>query len=229
MTGKIYKITNQVNGKVYIGQTTKSLKERFNKHCWATSSNDVYHQSMAIKLAIHKYGKENFKIELIEECDINKLDEREVYWISYYDSYNNGYNCTKGGQNGATRPTKLSWKEECEVIEAKYLGFGNKEIAEVYNINRSSIFNIFKRHNLIFPKPLMIAERINKQEFIEFLETNPSQQDIADHFHICKCSVYKYMKSHHIEYNFSTSVRPLTDNAEGENVLRTQSMAKIEK
>ena len=50
---------------------------------------------MAIKKAIRKYGKENFTIELIEEVETDKLDEREVYWISFYNSYNDGYNCSE--------------------------------------------------------------------------------------------------------------------------------------
>ena len=79
MLGKIYKITNKINGKVYVGQTTKTLKERFEKHCWGTTKKDSYHFNMAIKKAIKKYGKENFTIELIEEVETTKLDEREVY------------------------------------------------------------------------------------------------------------------------------------------------------
>ena len=77
MLGKIYKITNKINGKIYIGQTVKSLKERFQKHCWGTTEKDSYHLNMAIKKAIRKYGKQNFTIELIEEVEQNKLDERK--------------------------------------------------------------------------------------------------------------------------------------------------------
>ena len=77
MKGKIYKITNKINGKIYVGQTTKSLNERFQKHCWGTTQNDKYHLNMAIKKAIKKYGKENFAIELIEEVELDKLDERD--------------------------------------------------------------------------------------------------------------------------------------------------------
>lgn len=52
---------------------------------------------MYIKRAIHKYGKDKFHISLIEEVSVEKLNEREKYWITYYDSYNNGYNLTLGG------------------------------------------------------------------------------------------------------------------------------------
>lgn len=62
---------------------------------------------MHIKRAILKYGRQNFSIKELEECDTGKLDEREVYYISLYDSYNNGYNSTKGGKSGA-KPLKLN-------------------------------------------------------------------------------------------------------------------------
>jgi len=52
---------------------------------------------MVIKRAIHKYGKENFIIEEIEKCNQELLNEREKYWISFYNSYENGYNSTLGG------------------------------------------------------------------------------------------------------------------------------------
>jgi group I intron endonuclease len=215
MLGKIYKITNLVNGKIYVGQTTKSLKERFQRHCWGTTEKDSYHLNMAIKKAIKKYGKNNFTIELIEEVETDKLDEREVYWISYYDSYNKGYNCTIGGQNGATRHTKLSWTEENEVIEAKYLGFSIAEIEKAYNIDRTTVHNIFKRHDLKMPNRRNLVNRINIEEFEEFLKMNPTVKQIEKKFNICRCSIYNYMKKHNIEYNFPTSVQTLTGNAEG--------------
>lgn len=215
MLGKIYKITNKINGKIYVGQTVKSLKERFNKHCWRTTEKDRYHLDMAIKKAIRKYGKENFTIELIEEVETTKLDEREVYWISFYDSYNKGYNCTLGGQNGATRPTKLSWIEENEVIEAKYLGFSIKEISEVYNIDRTTVHNIFKRHSLKMPNKRNLEDRINLKEFEAFLTSNPTEKQLAKKFNICRCSVRNYIKKHNIEYNFPTSVQTLASKVEG--------------
>lgn len=215
MKGKIYKITNKLNGKIYIGQTVKSLEKRFQKHCWETTENDKYHLNMAIKKAIRKYGKENFTIELIEEVETDKLDEREVYWISFYDSYNKGYNCTLGGQNGATRKCSLNWTQENEVIEAKYLGFSSKEIGEVYGIDRSTVHNIFKRHNLKMPIKRNLEDRINKDAFMQFLSTNPTCKEIENKFKICRCSVFNYLRKHHIEYNFSTSVQTLAGKAEG--------------
>lgn len=90
--GRIYGIINLVNSKIYIGQTTQSLKQRFNQHARAKSY---------IGNAIRKYGKENFVYELIEECaTAERLDERERFWIAEFNCvYPRGYNRTPGGDS----------------------------------------------------------------------------------------------------------------------------------
>ena len=92
--GIIYKITNTINGKIYIGKTTRALDVRFNEHVKA----DSY-----IGNAIRKYGEENFLREVIEECETSKqLNEREIFWIAHFNCKQpNGYNQTDGG-DGAT-------------------------------------------------------------------------------------------------------------------------------
>ena len=91
---KIYKITNAVNGKVYIGQTKDSLHRRFQGHCWKSSG------CIKLKHAIQKYGKENFYIEEIDHAEsVAEVNHKEVFWIDYYKSQNNkyGYNILQGG------------------------------------------------------------------------------------------------------------------------------------
>ena len=85
----IYKITNLKNNLVYIGQTV-NFGIRRREH-WSDKTNDDLHND------IQKLGREYFKFEIIEKCDVDQLDEREKYWIEYYDSYNMGYNNTEGG------------------------------------------------------------------------------------------------------------------------------------
>ena len=94
MYGVIYKITNKFNCKDYIGQTVQTLKERFKQHTKADS---------VIGHAIRKYGRKNFTIEVIEECETREqLNEREIFWIAFFNcKVPNGYNYTDGGQ-GAT-------------------------------------------------------------------------------------------------------------------------------
>lgn len=89
----IYKITNKINGKIYIGQTVRSLTERISEHLRKRQS--------LVSKAIFKYGIENFTIEQIDHAhSINELNAKEQYWIDFYDCITpNGYNQCEGGGN----------------------------------------------------------------------------------------------------------------------------------
>ena len=88
--GYIYKIQNKINGHVYIGQTVKVLEKRFQQH--RNNYNKPYFSQLSLYKAFNKYGIENFTFEQVEEVPNEQLDEREKYWIEYYNSYKNGYN-----------------------------------------------------------------------------------------------------------------------------------------
>lgn len=110
----IYKIQNKINGKVYIGQSNH-IEKRFRQHCYSIKRA---HGRSIVDYDIEKYGKENFDFSIIEECFPEQLNERETYWISYYDSYKNGYNCNEGGEqqsigenNGRAQLTEDDVKE----------------------------------------------------------------------------------------------------------------------
>lgn len=89
----IYKITNTTNGKCYIGQS-RDIEARWAKHLSAYKSSPEW----ALYKAFKKYGIDAFSFEVIEECTIEELNEREIYWIAHFDSFNNGYNMTLGGE-----------------------------------------------------------------------------------------------------------------------------------
>jgi len=84
----IYKITNLLNGKVYVG-----------KHTCDRIENLYFGSGVAIKRAIKKYGKDNFKKEIVCVCDTEeKLNDAEIHWIEKFGSFGDGYNLTKGGE-----------------------------------------------------------------------------------------------------------------------------------
>ena len=94
----IYKIINTINNKIYIGKTIHSIDKRLKKHFYlADKKTNRY-----LYDAINKYGKENFKIELIETCKYELANEKEIYYIFFFKSNNKlfGYNMTKGGDGG---------------------------------------------------------------------------------------------------------------------------------
>lgn len=88
----IYKITNQINQKSYIGQS-KDIEQRFAQHKRNIGS---FENSMYIEM--QQYGLNNFKFEILEECKEEQLDAREQYWITHYNTFINGYNLTPNGK-----------------------------------------------------------------------------------------------------------------------------------
>lgn len=143
MKGFIYRIFNTINGKSYIGQTIQDVKQRFYQHCATKCGKEV--SNMAIHKAIKKYGKSNFILYTIEEVDTNDLDNRERYWISYYDSYNSGYNSTIGGQDGV-KPYKNLDSEE--VIKQYQSGKSLRKLGAIFQVDKQTIKDLLIRHNI---------------------------------------------------------------------------------
>lgn len=95
----IYKITNNLNGKIYIGKTTGSVEKRFQRHC------RLYSRCPKLAQAIIKYGPESFSIETIDTANsVDELNKKEIKWIDELNSIKKGYNLTHGGDGGS--PTK---------------------------------------------------------------------------------------------------------------------------
>lgn len=121
MSSKIYKITNIINNKIYIGYTKKSLDERLKSHFYYAK-----HGKLPLSHAIKKYGKENFKIELIEESENDNYihKEREKYWINRLNSRNPkiGYNVAAGGDGGDTLSKNPRKDEIYKKLNARRIG-----------------------------------------------------------------------------------------------------------
>lgn len=88
----IYKVLNKINGKIYIGQTTRTLDKRKEEHI-NSKDDSFFHQ------ALRKYGNDNFEWEIIFECNnLSTLNEQEIFYINKYNSYKKGYNMSLGGE-----------------------------------------------------------------------------------------------------------------------------------
>ena len=131
--GYIYLITNLVNNKLYVGQTVNTISHRWKDHLYESyngnKSNSLLHR------AIVKYGESNFDVKEIEECQDNLLNEREKYWIKYYDTYythDKGYNLSYGGEGN----TKYS---DEEILYLWNQGYRNCEIARLLDSNDGTI------------------------------------------------------------------------------------------
>lgn len=145
----IYKITNKNNNKIYIGQSI-NIEERWKKHIYSPS-NSLIHQ------AIVKYGVQSFAFEILEECASEQLNEREKYWIAYYNSVIPfGYNKTEGGDSANldenTRYQKLdSEKVDQIILLLKNSTLTEREIANIFNVSEDfiSYINLGRNHRRI--------------------------------------------------------------------------------
>lgn len=200
--GKIYLITNDINSKVYVGQTIQSLKKRFNGHCCYSKSDKSV--NMYIKRAIHKYGRDKFHISLLEECPIENLNSREKYWIDFYDSYNNGYNLTKGGQDSnyfslhRLEDIVDIKKFEQYILEFKPLAI---EVSKHFGISKCSVYNLIKRignPNLILnsynPRKGKTINDIDKKELVKLYNEGWSILDLVKKYRVRKTRISKYLK-----------------------------------
>lgn len=117
----IYKATNNINGKVYIGQTIRTLEERISEHKRKKES--------VLGRAIRKYGKDNFSFEIIDSAEnVDELNEKEKYWIDYYNSCDKekGYNLCAGGDGTfGYHHSEESKKKMSEKKKEIYIGDGN--------------------------------------------------------------------------------------------------------
>ena len=133
----IYKITNDINNKVYIGKTHFSIEKRMREH--KHDAHKPGYENRPLYKAMRAYGTQHFHIELLEET--NQPEAREIFWIDCYDSYHNGYNATYGG-DGAPR---LDYNQ---IINTYLDGHSVKETAEICNVDVSYTSIILKQHGI---------------------------------------------------------------------------------
>lgn len=148
--GFIYKITNNINNKIYIGKTKYTIEKRFNGHIKRAEHND---RNYPLYNAMNKYGIENFSISVIEECSEDLLNEREKFWISKFNSTDReiGYNLTLGGEGGDTYSYQSEERKlEISKLKSEHSGMKlgspgrTKRLATIKRTNICSISHLGK-------------------------------------------------------------------------------------
>jgi len=139
----VYKITNLINNKIYIGQTTETLNQRFSRHCGYQLNDGTY-----LHKAMQKYGVENFTIEQIDAANNQQeLDELEIYWINFYNScdHDTGYNLknVKGKCGGDTLSNNPNLSTISQKISATKMGGKNPQSHKVKAIDVANDLEIF--------------------------------------------------------------------------------------
>jgi hypothetical protein len=162
----IYRITNKINGKHYVGQT-KNIRNRWNRHkeLQKKAGDKQYKHKRYIQVihhAIAKHGLENFEFIVLEEVDTQEdANGREKYWIKYYDSLKNGYNSVPGGQVVSGPDHPMYGMDPPNKI------FLNKntisEIVYKYTVDKKSLCDLSKIYRLAIPTLRRLLEEKNIQ------------------------------------------------------------------
>ena len=177
--GYIYKITNKINGKVYIGQTKKTIEERFQEHL----KKAKIHTNRYLYDAMNKYGYENFIVSQIEKCPDNNLDEKEIFWIAFYQSNNKlyGYNMTAGGGGGNT------W------INNPYKKETSKRLSQANKGKKHKMSNEWKQ-NITQSNKEKKTILINKNDLEKDIKSFMSIEDICKKYNFSRKTFYNKCK-----------------------------------
>lgn len=158
----IYVITNDVNGKQYVGKTELTIEERFKDHIH--DHGRCRHEKRPLYDAMNKYGVEHFHIEMLEETD--NACEREIYWIEKLGTFHDGYNATKGGDGKPYLDYELIIETYKEVQNCQ-------EVARIVGCHSDSVQEIVKNAGI----PIIPSQEINRRR----LSKAVNQYDLKTH------------------------------------------------
>lgn len=137
--GYIYMIRNTINDKKYIGKTEQyDVHIRWKEHIKCINREEC--KNRALYMAFNKYGLENFEFSVIEQTE--NTCEREMYWISYYDTYKKGYNETLGGDGRAYVTIDL------DALREYYKDHIFKECCEHFGVSSKTMRNIMRQNGI---------------------------------------------------------------------------------
>lgn len=174
----IYKITNKINGKCYIGQTIKPANTIWKEHCARAFYPHETCQRKSLYRAMRKYGLDNFNFEVLQDNieTHEQLDKAEIYWIDFYNSFINGYNETFGGQG----PREILPNQE--IIEDYKKTKSARQTALNFGIDHSTVDHILNYNNVPrFTHRQTVGKsiKITKNDFVKEFE---SVKDCAEWF-----------------------------------------------
>lgn len=149
----IYKITNKINGKIYVGQSI-DIEERWKQHEYKAFNTNSNAYNSAIHQAFRKYGVENFEYQVIELCSVEELDEKEIYWIDKLGTLSpNGYNILPGGQK-TRASTRILFCKKCgkEICRDNESGLCRSCVQIKTDISKEELYQALLNNNGNFTK-----------------------------------------------------------------------------
>lgn len=214
--GLIYKVTNYITNKIYIGQTTKPLNKRISGHKNVIPFHKTYFHN-----ALNQYGENKFIWEILGYCDSREeLDEAEITCIEFFQSNNKiyGYNLTKGGKgfNGG-KHTEASKQKRLKsitgkkhkldprysqislqsILELRNKNLSLKEIAKILNTGWSIVRNILRMNNIKLQSVLKKSVDLNLA--IKLRKKNKTYDEISKELNVSTPTLKKFLKENNIK------------------------------
>ena len=202
--GEVYKITNLITNKMYIGQTRSHYLNngkyrpfghmgRFKKHLNEASRINVNCSCRYLNSTINKYGATNFKCELITTCNINELDYYEIKYISELDTkYPNGYNLTNGGQNcGFEKGKKIVLEEEFKPKQDMSLNLNLKRSEQTKQLISKRLTD-YKSDLQVRKDDMTRVQKIHAINRFDKYKNIPIDNNIDKYIHIIKNNTLNY-------------------------------------
>lgn len=204
--GRIYIIRNTVNSKVYVGQTTVSIKLRFQNHLSAARNNKDY----VIGKAIRKYGQDKFYVELLEECLKEELNDREKYWISFFKATDSryGYNLSIGGHH----PFTTKEINESQVIALFNDGIPAYKIAKQLHVGVQKVTQILKDKNIKYGIDLQKTDKVEEAMIVDLYLDGYSTVDIGKQFNKNKSTIRRILLRNNVELRTFKETKNLKGN-----------------
>lgn len=232
MSYGIYSITNQITGDKYIGQTKVSFEDRWKHHLNDLKRN--IHDNDYLQKAWNKYGEDAFEFKAIHICDeLDILNDLEVYYIKKYDSFNNGYNLTSGGdgfEGKISEETRLKMIENAKISARNNSDYTENQIAKVKEllVNENYVGKLSKiakitgvRENVISSVRALTSwvdvkselnekiieindkETRNKNIIVDFIDNKMTIDELINEYNLTQSSIYLILQNNGLKNKIS--------------------------
>lgn len=194
LSGCIYIIRNKINSKVYIGQTIQNVEDRFKQHLKMARSGN----NQLLYKAMRRYGINSFFIEILEDfIEEAKLNQREEFYISRFNSFGSGYNMNPGGQKWRRKPIDINYNELEDMYYNKKMSA--REIGSILGLSNTTVLNHMKKNSMMRrKKSCSLPDKTStlSKELLEelYIDKKIRRKDVAKALNVSEKTIQRALK-----------------------------------
>ena len=198
MIGIIYKVTNDLNNKVYIGQTIYLLENRWE---WHLNKALSYKDNSKFHKAIRELGSSHFTIKEITRVDKKILDDTEIFYIEKYDSFFNGYNSTLGGggKRSYIYTDKFIVKDIVESYRDK--GISSNKIAAKYKVDKQTIIRVLRLYKIPINERNFNPGESERTSIIEAYKKGTTLSKLSKKYGVARPTIKRFLELNNVQIN----------------------------